>query len=269
MEDRPTAGHVTASLGWSSAARKPLLLAHRGASAIEPENSLLAFRRAAADGADGVELDVLVCATGEVVVFHDDDLARLGDRPDRIARLSLTEIRDVRLVSGATIPTLDEALDACGDDLLVNVELKVSGVTAPGLRRLVEAAAGVLARRGPRVFERVLVSSFHARAIALWRHVAPDVKAGLLFERAASLPLRRRWALRWLRPFSAHPEASLCSPRAVRAWHSRGYRVIAWTVDDVRQLRGLAAMGVDGIITNDPARARRALAAASNPPHET
>src|SRR5438874_1738897 len=62
----------------------PLVIGHRGASSREPENSVAAFRRAAVDGADGVELDVLCCGTGEVVVFHDDDLLRLGGRPDRV-----------------------------------------------------------------------------------------------------------------------------------------------------------------------------------------
>jgi glycerophosphoryl diester phosphodiesterase len=186
---------------------------------------------------------------------------RLGNRHETIASLSLAELREVRLVSGATIPTLEEALDACGEELLVNVELKASGVTTLRLRHLVDAVATLLERLGPAVSDRVLISSFHPRAIALWMRRAPTVRAGLLFERRSSLPLRRAWALRWLRPFSAHPEASLCTPKAVRAWHRRGYRVIAWTVDDVRGLRDLSEMGVDGIITNDPARARRGLAA--------
>ena len=80
-----------------SHAGRPLIIGHRGASAHAPENSLEAFSRAAADGADGVELDVLRCATGEVVVFHDDDLARLGGRAERIAALSLAELRALRL----------------------------------------------------------------------------------------------------------------------------------------------------------------------------
>ena len=237
----------------------PLIVAHRGASAVEPENSIAAFRRADADGADGVELDVLACATGEVVVFHDDDLVRLGNRPEKIAGLPLAALREVRLTSGATIPTLDEVLAACGPRLLVNVELKASGVAPAGLRALVDAVATMIDEAGAGMHERVLVSSFYPRAIALWRRRAPRVRAGLLFEREAPLPLRRAWALRWLRPFSAHPEAVLCTPHAVRRWHRRGYAVNVWTVDDAIALRRFAEMGVDAIITNDPARSRRAL----------
>jgi len=108
--------------------------------------------------------------------------------------------------------------------------------------------------------ERILVSSFHPRAIALWRRRAPGVRAGLLFERASSLPLRRAWALRWLRPFSAHPEAVLCTPETVKRWHQRGFHVNVWTVDDAAALRRFREMQVDGIITNHPARSRQILA---------
>ncbi|MES1165374.1 MAG: glycerophosphodiester phosphodiesterase [Verrucomicrobiota bacterium] len=237
----------------------PLIIAHRGASAIEPENSLQAFRRAGQDGADGVELDVLQCGSGDVVVFHDDDLARLADRPDRIAALPLSAVRNVRLKSGASIPTLAEALEACGGSLLVNVELKAAGVTPSQVAALVDAVATTLDRAGEVVSARVLVSSFSPRAVARWLRRSPRVRAGLLFEREAPLPLRRAWALPWLRPFSVHPESVLCTTAAVRRWHRRGYRVSVWTVDGAAALRQFADMGVDGIITNDPARARAAL----------
>jgi len=73
----------------------PLIIGHRGASAVESENSVAAFARARADGADGVELDAMICGTGEVVVFHDDDLARLGGRPERIGETSFAVLRGV------------------------------------------------------------------------------------------------------------------------------------------------------------------------------
>src|SRR6185503_1271452 len=235
----------------------PLLFGHRGASALEPENSLAAFERAARDGADGVELDVLCCATGEVVVFHDDDLARLAGRRERIADLPLRELRAVTLTSGARIPTLEEALAACGPDLRVNVEIKTSGYAGGRLGPLVDGVASILERTGSA--DRVLVSSFHPRALWLWMRRAPQVPAGLLFEARAARPLRQAWAHRWLRPRALHPEWVLCTPAKVRAWHDQGYLVNVWTVDDPHALHALAAMGVDGIITNDPGRARHIL----------
>jgi len=233
---------------------RPLVVGHRGASARAPENSVEAFARARADGADGVELDVLCCATGEVIVFHDDDLARLGGRPDRIDTLSLADLRRVRLASGARIPTLEEAFEACGPELLVNVELKAGRAGGARLAALVDGVAQVLGRTGTSV--RVLVSSFSPRAVRLWMRRAPAVPAALLFERAEPLPLRRAWAAAWLRPSALNPELVLCTSPRVARWHALGYAVNVWTVDDEAAVRACRDMRVDGLITNDPARTR-------------
>jgi glycerophosphoryl diester phosphodiesterase len=230
---------------------------HRGASARAPENSVEAFARARLDGADGVELDVLCCATGEVVVFHDDDLARLGHRPDRVETVPLEELRRVPLLGDARIPTLEEAFEACGPELLVNVELKAPRVGGGRLAALVEGVAAALARAG--TAPRVLVSSFSPRAVRLWMRRVPAVPAALLFERALPMPLRRAWPAAWLHPAALNPESVLCTPARVARWHALGYAVNTWTVDAKADVRACRAMGVDAIITNDPARARAAL----------
>jgi glycerophosphoryl diester phosphodiesterase len=235
----------------------PLILGHRGASALETENTLAAFRRARSDGADGVELDVLLCATGEVMVFHDDDLARLAHRPERIAETPYQVLREVRLPAGTTIPTLEEALETCGPTMLVDVELKAAGIGPRAIAALVDAVARIVERAGAR--GRVLISSFNPWAVRRWMRRAPGVRAALLFERDAPLPLRRAWLAPWLRPFALHPELVLCSPERVAAWKRRGYMVSVWTVDDPAALIACRTMGVDGVITNDPARARAVL----------
>lgn len=238
-------------------AAPPLLIAHRGASARAPENSLDAFAAARTDGADGVELDVLCARTGEVLVFHDDDLVRLAGRPERVGDLTGAEARAVRLLSGATIPSLREAFEACGPDLLVNVELKSEGLADPRVPSLVAAVAADVRACG--VVARVLVSSFNPLALLHWQRCLPEVPTGLLFEACAPLPLRRAWAARVLRPAALHPEDRLCTPARVAAWRRGGRACHVWTVDAPGRLRELAAMGVDGLITNDPAAARRAL----------
>ena len=250
---------ATSMWGVRAAGARPLVVGHRGASARAPENSVEAFARARADGADGVELDVLRCGTGEVVVFHDDDLSRLGGRPDRIDALSFADLRRLRLAGGARVPTLDEAFEACGPELLVNVELKAGRAGRAQLQSLVEGVAEVLARTG--TASRVLVSSFSPRAVRLWMRRAPAVPAALLFERAEILPLRRAWAAAWLRPAALNPELVLCTPARVARWHALGYAVNVWTVDDEAAVRACRDMRVDGIITNDPARTRALLEA--------
>jgi glycerophosphoryl diester phosphodiesterase len=245
--------------GRSSGGRAPLVIGHRGASARVLENTVEAFARARADGADGVELDVSLCATGEVVVFHDDDLRRLADRPERVDALSLAALREVKLPAGGRIPTLEEAFEACGPELLVNVELKADGTSAAGLAALADRVATILDRTatGP----RVLVSSFSPLAVRAWMRRAPTIPAALLFEHGAPLPLRRAWAATWLRPAALNPDVALCTPERVARWHARGYGVNVWTVDDEATLRACRDMGVDGVITNDPARTREILKA--------
>jgi glycerophosphoryl diester phosphodiesterase len=239
----------------------PLVLAHRGASRIETENTLAAFQRAMSEGADGVELDVQCCATGEVVVFHDDDLARLAGRPERVNELSLGALREVKLGGNGAIPTLAEAIEVCGPAAMVNVEIKYHGFRPAGCRALVAAVADAVARAGAE--GRVLVSSFSPAVVWLWQERRSSVPCGLLFERPR--PFHRPWPLRTdvllplLRPFSVHPEDSLCSPEAVSAWRRRGYAVNAWTVDAPHRIGALAAMGIGAIITNEPAKARSAL----------
>jgi glycerophosphoryl diester phosphodiesterase len=235
----------------------PLVIGHRGASAREPENSLRAFQRAARDGADGVELDVLCCATGEVVVFHDDDLLRLAGRAERIDALAFAAVREVTLSGGVGIPTLEEAFEACGPTMLVNVELKARGLADAAVPALVERVSTIVDRTG--TAGRVLVSSFSPVAVWRWQRRRADVRAALLWEREAALPLRRAWALPLLRPFAAHPDQRLCDAAVIRRLHRAGYAVNTWTVDDPQRLRELRDEGIDGIITNDPARARAAL----------
>jgi glycerophosphoryl diester phosphodiesterase len=244
---------------WQRNAGRPLVIAHRGASALELENTLPAFARAARDGADGVELDVLLCASGEVVVFHDDDLVRLAGRPQRIADLPLRSLRRVPLLQGGRIPTLAEAFEACGPRLLVNVELKSTGLFDPAVLPLVEQVSQVIDRvEGVR--GRVIVSSFDPRAVWAWQRCRADVPAALLIEDGIGAALGKAMTLPFLRPKAVHPERVLCRPALVDAWHAAGYLVNTWTVDDPGELRRLADAGVDGLITNDPAAARAALA---------
>jgi len=236
----------------------PLVIGHRGASAHETENTTAAFARARADGADGVELDVMTCGTGEVVVFHDDDLARLGQRPERIADTSFAVLRAATLAAGARIPTLEEVFEACGPDMLVNIELKVPTRGVAAIAPLVDGVATIVARTG--TGPRVLVSSFNPLAVRSWMRREPAVPAGLLFENESPLPLRRAWPAALLRPFALHPDIALCSAERVSGWQRRGYMVNVWTVDDTAAIAACRRMRVDGIITNDPARTR-ALAA--------
>lgn len=235
--------------------KRTLVYAHRGASRRAPENSCAALRLARELGADGVEMDLMLCASGEVVVFHDDTLGRMTGRPGSVEESTLAELRALDLGGGERIPTLEEAVEAAGP-LLLNLELKCGRVDDRGLAAKVAGAIRALGIR-----ERTLVSSFNPAVLARFRLMAPDVPVGFLFARDQAWHFRRGLWAPVVRASAVHPEASLCTEARVRRWHRRGYLVNVWTVDDPLRVAELARMGVDAIITNEPEVARRAVEA--------
>jgi glycerophosphoryl diester phosphodiesterase len=238
----------------------PLVLGHRGASADAPENTLSAFGLALEQGADGFELDVWRCGTGEVVVHHDPDTGRTGGRSLRVTRASLAELRRLDVGSwkatrfaGERVPTLREVLGAF-PGATVNVELKSAGRPDP---RLALAVAAVLRDAG--AAERCLVSSFDLALLAAFRLAAPRVACGVLVDAGPRWALRAGAAARLLRPCAIHPQWTLITPRRLARWRARGLAVNAWTVDRPEELGRLALAGVSALITNRPALAREAV----------
>jgi len=236
------------------------LLGHRGASADFPENTVPAFLGALAQGADGVELDVMRCGSGELVVCHDDGLERLAGLPWRVAATPWAILRtaDVGTKLGfgpATIPRLDDVFDALPPDAVVNVELKSEGLDDGGLA--VEVGRRLSDRR---LGERVFVSSFNPLCLVRLAVAFPRLRRGLLLDPdRAWLPQAFGW-LPMVGGTSVHPHAGACTQRRVNRWHGRGLEVAAWTVDDADEARRLRALGVDWLITNRPAALRSELA---------
>jgi glycerophosphoryl diester phosphodiesterase len=239
---------------WGRAAGRPLLLAHRGASAVAPENTIVAMRAARAAGADAVEIDVRLCRTGEVVVFHDADVRRLAGRPGRVADLTLAEMRGLDLGRGARVATFAEVLEEIGRDLLVDVEIKAEVVRDLGL----EAKVGAELRRHG-LGGRVMVSSFHPLALWRFQRLMPEIPIGLIFADDQWLPLRLAWPAVLLKPAWLAPQSTLCSARQLAEWHRSGFAVNCWVTDDPAEARALRAMGADALTSNDPARIRSVL----------
>lgn len=230
-----------------------LILGHRGASARALENTMRAFDAAREDGADGVELDVRLTRDGELAVFHDDDLVRLGGRPGCVEDMDWREAAAVELRGGERMPRLADVMEAMAG-LVVNVEIK-----PPRWRRapaVVRAVAACVARA--RAADRVIVSSFDVAVVGLVRAMTP-LSAGLLFHEKQRRPLRRAWLAPVLRVHAVHPQKTLVDAESMRGWRRAGYAVNVWTVDDAAEVRRLCALGVDSIISNDPAAARRAM----------
>ncbi len=232
---------------------KPLVIAHRGASAYAPENTLAAFNLAFDMGADGVELDVTLSKDGVPVVIHDDTVDRTTNGHGHIKTMTLAEIQQLDAshkfdaYRGEKIPTLEQVLRAIGTRGIVNIELKSTTLQSDG----VEAATlAVIEETG--ATERVLISSFNPFALYRMAQLDPRLPRGLLFAPDLPIYLRRAWLRPLARPGALHPKSSMIDAAFVRWARRQGYRINTWTVDDPDEMRRLIALGVDGIISNKP-----------------
>ena len=222
---------------------KALVIAHRGASGTEVENSLAAFRAAGPQGADAVELDVHATADGELMVHHDGTVGGL-----HIPQARAREIATLRLSNGEPIPTLAQALDAIGPLLRVFVEVKTLDPRWDD--RLLETFDA-----GPNP-SGYAVHSFASHIIRRLGDKRPALPRGILSE---AYPRHPRTALRSVGASMLWQERSVVDEVLVRAVHSAGAGVIIWTVDDPAEMARLLAWGVDGICTNFPERGRRVV----------
>lgn len=234
------------------------LYAHRGASRDHPENTLEAFRGAVAQKADGVELDVLRCGSGELVVCHDELLTRLAGVGTRVGRTDYRVLRELDVgtrlgFAPARIPLLEEVLDALPSSMPVNVELKCDAWDDRGLSVL---AGDLVVSRGEQ--ERILFSSFNPLCLVRLAHAHPRLRRGLLLDDERRLE-RQLWWLPLAANVAVHPHHGYCTPGRVRAWKQAGLQVVVWTVDDPDRARALRDLGVDVLITNVPGAMRRGL----------
>jgi glycerophosphoryl diester phosphodiesterase len=232
----------------------PILFAHRGASIHAPENTIPAFELALQQGADGVELDAMLSADGQVVVIHDSTLDRTTDGHGRVTDMSFAALRELDAGAwrsenfrGTKIPSLNEVFEAIGKQSVINVELKNYSTPRD---RLVDKVCEVVRHHG--LQERILFSSFLGSNLKRAGRLLPDVPRGLL-----ALP---GWLGAWARSFgfmfgeyqALHPHISDTNVPQVSRVHQLKRRIIVWTANTAEETTRLKNWGVDGIITDDP-----------------
>ena len=238
-----------------------LIYAHRGASGDAPENTLEAFDLAVRAGADGVELDVHCCRSGELVVAHDEMVDRVSDGTGQIRDLSLSELKRLRFnrthpeYENARIPLLSEVFQLLRPTgLRINIELKNSIVDYPDLeRKVLEAAAREFS------LDRILFSSFNHHSMLRMKQLDSSVLCGLLYEAV----LVRPWEYaRRLGMDAIHPHYSevLLPGGGCVAAHNAGVRVNTWTVNSPEAVSAVLREGADILITNYPAQALKIAA---------
>ncbi len=226
------------------------IIAHRGASARAPENTLAAFALARRMGAHALELDARACGSGEIVVFHDRDLARLTGARGEVRKTPLAELRKLSVAgTSERIPTLEDVLRSDDRPPGLVIEMKTDRWHDLSIARkvadLVERTRA--AEHGP-----ITISSFNPLTLARLRKVAPQLPRALLAEKAGSRPRRNLWFVRPVAPRELHLEWPLISADLIARARRAGRFVVAWTVNDTALGARLEAMGVDGLITDVP-----------------
>ena len=229
---------------------RPLIIAHRGASGHEPENTLSAFELAIELRADMIELDLHATRDGEVVVIHDDDLSMTTNLKGRVSTSNLAELRLADAGKGGQIPTLTETLDLARGRIQLYLELKNPGAARDTVRLVREFG----------MVSDVLIASFDLALMKWLKTENHDLKIGLILGTESIDPvIRFREHYPWiaLKKFNYQIlslQLNLCRPRTILRARESGKMIFAWTANDEVAFRRLINLGVDGIVTNFPDR---------------
>ncbi|MCE5259562.1 MAG: glycerophosphodiester phosphodiesterase [Chloroflexi bacterium] len=243
--------------------KKPLIYAHRGARDVAPENTLAAFKAAVSAQADGVECDVSRCATGEIVILHDDRLDRTTNGVGLLSQIAFQALRQLDAgawfapeFTGERLPTLEELLNLAGNSLRLNIEIKGMSEQDDGLE--VEIA-GLLRQHGQQ--DSTIISSFNPFALRRMHTADPEIGCALLYTQDSPIYPLLPAVIDKLTLKALHPEFSLVDEAYVTRAHKRGYLVNVWTVNEQDDMLRMINLGVDGIITDHPALLRKLLVA--------
>lgn len=223
-----------------------LNLAHRGASAHTDENTLEAFKLAFKMGADGCEIDVHVCKSGELIVMHDEQLSRTTDGEGLIAEMTLDQIKQLRTAAGYEVPTLREVLAVIPRNKILNIELKGIGTGSAFFGRWEQHYQSLIAA------EWLLFSSFRESELT---HIPSTFKvASFVDDPAADLNqviIKDR--------YSVHLRGDVADNQSIPFFQKKGLQVYVWTINDTDEMKRLIELGVDGIFTDEPQMLRTVL----------
>jgi glycerophosphoryl diester phosphodiesterase len=249
---------ISAMTGWFLFSRADLegqteVMAHRGASGSCPENTMAAIKQAIADGAHWVEIDMQRTADDCVVVVHDRDLMRIGKTPLVITQTPYTQIAGIDVgswfhprFSDQRIPTLEAVLKYCMDKIKVNIELKYYTWDPLLAARVIEIVNNL------KIEKQVVIMSLKPEAVEQVKRLRPHWQVGLLA--ASALTDLTRMDCDFLAIYSR-----MATPAFIRRAHSKGKTVQLWTINDAAGMIKMFGMGVDAVITDEPALAARLL----------
>ncbi|MBN1472692.1 MAG: hypothetical protein JW925_13010 [Syntrophaceae bacterium] len=227
-----------------------IIIGHRGAMGYEPENTLSSFAKALELGVEGVELDVRLCKTGELVVIHDARLRRITKSSGYVKDTTLADLKKFDAGKGQTIPTLEEVVDFIEKRCMINIELKDEGVAEP--------VADIIRSFIKRGWEtsHFMISSFDHHELKRFHEGMPQVPFAPLI---AAKPIDYACFAQTMKAHAVNPAADFVDWVFVKDAHQRGLKIIVWTVNNPDDIKKMIDMGVDGIISDYPDRVRSIL----------
>jgi len=212
------------------------VIAHRGASFLEPENTIRAVERAVKMGADFVEVDVRVSKDNKLVVMHDPDINRTTDGKGLVKDYTVQELKNFDAGDGETVPTLDEIITCVKDRIGLVIEIKEPGTEVKILEKIDENN-----------LENVILTSFYHKSIKNARKTDPSVDAGIIF---TCQPVDVNQMVSNAGANIIFPSYRYMNEDMVKQAQNKGISVYPWTIDDPEIFEKFVEMGVDGIVTN-------------------
>ena len=225
----------------SSNQRNVKNIGHRGAKGHIAENTLASIKKAIDLGADGVEIDVFKCLTGEIVVFHDKSLDKLTNGIGLIEEKTLEELKKLRVLdSQEQIPTLLEVIKSIDEDVFLNIELKGRN-TAEGSLDLV--------KKHVKKSDNILFSSFNWDELKDLRKLDSEIKIALITREDPLLAINPALSLNAI---AINPSYKSLNKNNTSQIYKAGLKIYTWTVNDTVQISEMINLEVHGIITDFP-----------------
>jgi glycerophosphoryl diester phosphodiesterase len=221
-----------------------LKIAHRGAKAYEPENTLQAFQKALDLKSDGIELDVHLSSDGYLIVIHDETIDRTTNGKGLVNDFTLAELKSFLIDGKYQIPTLNEVFDLVNKKCFINIELK--GLeTAPKVVALIEE---YISEKNWK-YENFIISSFDWNMLTETSNLNPNIPIGVLTEENIDTALA---FAEKIKAKAIHPDFQLLNAENVQQMQEKGFLVLPWTVNSEEDIQKVKSYQVDGIISDNP-----------------
>jgi glycerophosphoryl diester phosphodiesterase len=217
----------------------PIIFGHRGASAIEPENTMKAFIQAFQDGADGIEFDVRLTADNQMVIIHDSLINRTSNGSGLVRKKTFQELLEFDFGKGEKIPLLEDVLKKYRNQKWLNIEIKEQGFE----KQLLEMLENL------KITQKYVISSFEISVLEKIKELNNEIPTAFLFE-AGRINLSE--LIKKIECKGIHPKHTIVNKSFMGEAIYYRLAVRAWTVDNPRKALKLTKMRINGLITNNP-----------------